>query len=102
MRALKKPIVTFLLLACAVLAGCGGSKLKGMYTSQDVFAQTFIFEGDNVTMSAFGLSAAGSYEIKDGKIRIRYSLFGQDEVWEQSFYRDGDTIYIGGTEFRKD
>lgn len=98
----KKPIMVIAILAILLLTGCGGSKLKGVYKSQDMFAQTFIFDGDNVTMSAFGISATGPYEIKNGNIYIKYNLFGQDEIWEQSFYQEGKKIYIGGTEFKKE
>ena len=52
-------------------------------------------------MSAFGIDADGTYEIKDGNIIINYSLFGQEYNWKQSFSQDGNKIYIGGEELTK-
>lgn len=87
---------------CAVLlVGCGSPKLDGTYYSQGPIAQTFTFDGDRVTMSAFGMNAYGTYEIENDKIRITYTMFGEQYVWEQPFSQSGNTINIGGTEFRK-
>lgn len=95
--------IFFLLIAVLMmlfLCSCG-SKLKGTYTSQGLIAQTFTFSGSNVTMSAFGVNASGTYKIKDNQIEIIYSLFGSDYTWSQSFSKSGNTISIGGTEFKK-
>lgn len=94
---------TALLLAFALiltLSSCGGS-LKGTYASEGLIAQTFTFDGDNVTMSAFGINVTGKYKISGDQITITYSLLGMDNTWTQSFSKSGKTITIGGTAFAK-
>ena len=95
----KALLLTVLLLF--LLSACGGSKLNGTYVSQGLISQSFTFNGDNITMSAFGINANGTYKIKENQIEITYSLFGMDNTWTQSFSQSGKTISIGGTEFRK-
>lgn len=85
---------------CVFLFYANSNKLNGTYTSME-FYQTFTFHGSNVTMSAFGVNASGTYEIKGQQITITYSMFGEEYTWEQSFSRSGNSIYIGGTEFVK-
>lgn len=92
-----------LLLVLSLLltfSACGGG-LNGTYVSQDAISQTFTFSGDQVTMSAFGIDATGTYRIEGSKIVITYSLFGFEYDWEQSFSQSGNTITIGGTVFQK-
>ena len=88
------------LLLAALLSACGG-KLSGTYRSKDVIAQSFTFDGNQVTMSAFGINANGTYEIKGDEILITYSLFGMEYTWKQPFSSSGKSIFIGGTEFVK-
>lgn len=83
------------------LAGCGSGKLNGTYASQGLIPQTFTFDGDSVTMSAFGLQVSGKYRVEDGEILINYSMFGQEYTWVQPFSQSGRTIEIGGTAFKK-
>ena len=89
------------IMMALMLSACGSSKLNGTYRSSDLIAQTFIFKGDNVTMSAFGINAGGTYKIDGDEIVITYSLFGSDYTWRQPFSNSGSSIYIGGTEFVK-
>lgn len=92
-----------LLLAFALiltLSSCGGN-LKGTYASEGLIAQTFTFDGDNVTMSAFGINVSGKYKISGDQITITYSLLGMENTWTQSFSKSGNTINIGGTDFTK-
>lgn len=88
-------------LCATMLTACGGSKLDGTYRSQGLISQSFIFDGDQVTMSAFGMNASGTYRIDGDQIIITYNLFGQEYTWEQSFSKSGNVINIGGTEFKK-
>ena len=88
-------------LIAALLAGCGGGKLKGTYKASGLVPQSFTFSGDKVTMSAFGINASGTYEIKGDEILITYSLLGIEYTWRQPFSRSGNSIFIGGTEFVK-
>jgi len=87
------------------LTACG-SGLNGTY-STDVLGgilgeNSFTFSGGNkVKMSAFGIDADGTYEIKDGNIIVNYNLFGKDYTWKQSFSQEGNKIYIGGEEMTK-
>ena len=94
-------LVLAAVLLTALLAGCG-SKLSGKYSSGGLIPQTFTFKGDNVTMSAFGITAEGTYKIQGDKIVITYSLLGLENTWEQSFRRPGKDIIIGGTLFEKE
>lgn len=93
-------ILAVLLAVVLLLASCGGG-LSGTYVSQGFVAQTFTFSGDQVTMSAFGINATGTYKISGNTITIEYDLFGQHNTWNQSFSRSGNTINIGGTNFVK-
>ncbi|MBR2594387.1 MAG: hypothetical protein IKD83_07210 [Firmicutes bacterium] len=102
-RNMKKlACTTFaVILTVSLLTACGGSKLSGTYMSQDGFGQVFTFKGNNVTMSAFGISTTGEYEIKGDTIEITYNLFGSDYTWSQPFSKSGKTITISGTPFVK-
>lgn len=99
-----KKAIRFLALICLMtmfLTACGDSGLNGTYISTGTISQSFTFSDETIVMSAFGINATGTYEIKDGNIIISYTLFGQDCVWTQSFSQSGDTINIGGTDFIK-
>lgn len=98
---LKKCTALFCVFVLAFTLSACGSGLKGRYTSTGAISQTFTFDGDKVTMSAFGINATGTYKIKGDQIEITYSLFGVDSTWKQSFSKSGNTINIGGTEFKK-
>ena len=94
-------VLLAVVLWATMLTACGGSKLNGTYHSQGLISQSFTFDGDQVTMSAFGVNASGTYRIEGDQIIITYSLFGQEYTWEQSFSQSGNVINIGGTEFEK-
>lgn len=89
------------ILCVTMLTACAGAKLDGTYRAQGLISQSFTFDGDQVTMSAFGMNASGTYRIEGDRIIITYNLFGQEFTWEQSFSQSGDVINIGGTEFKK-
>ena len=78
--------------------------LKGTYTfSEGLVEQSFTFLEDNrVKVSAFGIEIEGEYLIEDGEITITYSLFGLSYDWVKSFEKDGNSIFIDGTEFVKE
>lgn len=94
-------ILLAVILCVTMLTACGGSKLSGTYHSQGLISQSFTFDGDQVTMSAFGINASGTYRIDGDQIIITYNLLGQEYTWEQSFSQSGNVINIGGTEFEK-
>ena len=99
---MKKRVCGLLLAVLLVIAlSACGNQLSGTYYSTDGFNQTFTFSGDKITMSAFGISASGTYEVSGSTITITYDFFGSPQTWTQSFSKDGNSIYIGGTEFRK-
>lgn len=50
---IKAAWVYLCLTVVCILAACGSNDLKGSYKSQGLAAQTFTFDGDVVTMSAF-------------------------------------------------
>lgn len=90
-----------IILCITMLTACGGSKLDGTYHSQGLISQSFTFDGDQVTMSAFGINASGTYRIDGDQIIITYNLLGQEYTWKQPFSQSGNVINIGGTEFKK-
>ena len=94
-------IALIFIMMLALLSACGGGGLSGTYRSDDLVGQSFTFRGDEVTMSAFGINASGSYRIEGDSIAITYSLFGLEYTWRQSFSRSGSDLYIGGTRFVK-
>ena len=94
-------VLLAVVLCATMLTACGGSKLNGTYHSQGLISQSFTFDGDQVTMSAFGINASGTYQIDGDHIIITYNLLGQEYTWEQSFSQSGNVINIGGTEFEK-
>ena len=94
-------VLLAVVLCATMLTACGGSKLDGTYHSQGLISQSFTIDGDQVTMSAFGINASGTDRIDGGQIIITYTLFGQEYTWEQSFSQSGNVINIGGTEFKK-
>lgn len=72
---------------------------NGTWLSTDGFYQEFTFYGENgIIMSAFGISAEGTYEIRDGRIIVTYEFLGH-QVWKPSFSMEGESIWIAGTEF---
>lgn len=72
----------------------------GTYLSTDGYEQVFEFyEGNGISMNAFGFSADGTYKIEGGRIIVNYVIFGSETVWSPSFSMDGDTINIAGTDF---
>ena len=102
MSMLKRKCLALLLAVIMMLSltACG-SGLKGTYYSEGFVSQTFTFDGDNVTMSAFGINVSGKYKINGNQITITYSLLGMENTWTQSFSKSGNTINIGGTDFMK-
>ena len=82
-------VLLTVILCVTMLTACGGSKLNGTYHSQGLISQSFTFDGDQVTMSAFGINASGTYQIDGDQIIITYNLLGQEYTWEQSFFAVG-------------
>ena len=87
-----------LVMMTAALVSCG--KPNGKYVNGPLF---FDFDGKEVTFSVAGLSATGTYEIKDGKIYLTYELpvVGEKTV-NYSYEKDGNTLIIGGVEYTKE
>lgn len=105
-RDVIKRFVAVLLLVCMMvctLSACA-TTLKGTYTGKEgLIEQSFTFKEDNkVYVSAFGINVEGEYLIEDGEITITYSLLGLSYDWVKSFRKDGNSIFIDGTEFVKE
>lgn len=101
MKKIKHGIALLLAVTLILTLSACGSKLKGTYVSEGLISQTFTFDGDDVTMSAFGINVSGKYKISGNQIIITYSLLGLENTWTQSFSKSGKTINIGGTDFVK-
>lgn len=102
--AMRKPfyLCVIFIAMLVLLSGCSGNSMDGTYISQDMSSQKFIFDGNNVTMSAFGISASGTYEIEGNSIVIKYTLpLLGEQTWNPTFSKKGDNIVIAGTEFIK-
>lgn len=103
---LKTATALFMICAilCTLVACNADTTLKGTYTNKDGFIeQSFTFkDGNKVEVSAFGLNLKGDYEIKDGEITITYKAFGLSYDWVKSFKKEGNSIFIDGTEFVKE
>lgn len=98
--------ITALLLVCVMvctLTACT-TTLNGTYTNKEgLIEQSFTFKEENkVEVSAFGIEVEGEYLIEDGEITITYSLLGLSYDWVKSFEKDGNSIFIDGTEFVKE
>lgn len=95
-------VVAVIIVAVAgILIYLSGTRLNGTYSSGGLINQTFTFDGDNITMSAFGVNATGTYKIEGDYIVITYSLFGQSYTWKQTFSKSWKKVTIGGTTFTK-
>lgn len=105
MRNFFKGVLLLLLLTAflmCMLTSCA-TKLNGTYTNNEgLIKQSFTFkEGNKVEFSAFGIDVKGEYLIEDDTITITYSLLNISYDWKKSFKKDGDSIFIDGTEFIK-
>ena len=103
-KVLKRAVA--LLLACLMtvtLTACSKT-LKGTYVTKDALVeQSLTFGDDNkVSMSAFGLAVEGTYAIEKDTLIITYSVLGLSYSWENSFQKDGSSIFIDGVEFVKE
>lgn len=95
--------ILLVILTLCTLTACA-TKLSGTYTSKSgLIEQSFTFKEDNkVEVSAFGIDVEGEYLIEDGEITITYSVLGLSYDWTKSFEKDGNSIFIDGTEFVKE
>lgn len=100
---LRLIVVALICMLIFALTACS-TKLSGTYTNEKgLIKQSFTFKEDNkVEVSAFGIDVEGEYLIEDGKITITYSLLNLSYDWEKSFKKDGNSIFIDGTEFVKE
>lgn len=93
-------------LACVMMCALSActTTLKGTYTSNaGLIEQSFTFKEDHkVEVSAFDIEIEGEYSIEDGEITVTYSLLGLSYDWVRSFEKDGNSIFINGTEFVKE
>ena len=102
-RHVKSSVLIIMLVMVMIILTACSTKLSGTYSSKGIITQSFTFkEDDVVVISAFGIDAEGTYVIKDEKIIITYRLFNLSYDFEKSFKKDGNSIFIGGTEFIKE
>ena len=103
---MKKILKTsaLLLVICAMLslASCWKQTLSGTYTEGGLITSSLIFEGDNVTISAFGIKAKGTYRIEKDTIYMTYEVLGSEQTVSKSFSKSGNSIFIDGKEFVKE
>ncbi len=99
-----KKTIAMLLVVCMVLVGVTGcsKKLSGTYKVYGNDAGAITFEGDQVTISAFGINVIGNYKIEGDKLSVEAEFLGQKISYDYTFKQSGDSIYLDGVEFRKD
>jgi predicted small secreted protein len=104
---MKKTVKSFaavmLVLSIVFLFASCGNTLKGTYKSTGTLGGSLTFDKDNkVTGEIFGVTVDGTYEIKDNQITFSYTLIGGlGGTLTKSFEKDGNSIFIDGTEFVK-
>ena len=104
--------VAVLATMCLTFASCG--KLSGTYKNNGIFglaATELTFKGNKITIEMGGVTAEGTYKIKDDKITIEITDENEDEAtWsdilkifngEHDFEKGDDYIKIGGTKYTK-
>lgn len=97
--------VAVVVLVCMLLVSMAACApvLRGTYSTEGVLKQSVTFKDNNeISLSAFGIDINGTYRIENDKIIITYSILNISTDWEKSFKKDGDSIFIDGTEFIKE
>lgn len=88
-------VMAFSLVACS-------STLDGTYSCKDsLIEQSLTFDEDEVTGTIMGININGTYVIEDDQIIITYSVGPLSYNSEYKFEKDGDSIFIDGTEYKK-
>jgi len=102
-KCMKKVVAaTLVILMLGLFAGCT-TTLKGTYINKEgLVEQRLTFEDGKVEMSAFGVEIEGDYAIEEDEIVITYHLLGLSYDWARNFRKDGNSIFIDGTEFVKE
>ena len=85
-------------IGCSVF---GGGSLDGTYKTNGLISNTFTFSGNDVVMSAFGISAEGKYRIDGNHIYINYNLWGKEYNIKYFFKREGRNLNIAGDIYYK-
>ncbi len=103
-KLFKSMVVAYIACVILIILTSCATKLNGTYTTEgELIEQSLTFKEDNkVEVSAFGVEVEGEYVIEDGEITITYSLLGLHYDWVKSFKKNGNSIFIDGTEFVKE
>lgn len=97
----KKTILLLLLAAMAIsLSACG--KLSGKYYLKDSYGVQYLeFDGDQVTISTFGIPIRGTYRIKGNQIMVHTNVLGYESDTPYSFKHSGNKITFEGQTYIK-
>ena len=97
----KKTVLLLLLAAMAIsLSACG--KLSGKYYLKDSYGVQYLeFDGDQVTISTFGIPIRGTYRIKGNQITVHTNVLGYESDTPYSFKHSGNTITFEGQTYIK-
>ena len=97
-------VMLFAFAACGGEGGKKSNKLRGTYKEVGTFATGSItFSSDtNMTLTVLGAKIQGTYELKGDKLTLHYSLLGVKTDPTYIFSKEGNSIYLNGTEYRKE
>ena len=108
---IKKRIAVFLtgLLMLFVMASCGGDDkphLRGTYKEVSAISTGSITfksdtEMDFTLLDISKLSVSGTYELEGDKLYLHYSVLGIPANPSYTFSQKGNSIFLNGTEYRK-
>ena len=110
---MKKRIAVLLtgLLMLFAMAACGSKDkkphLRGTYKEVSAISTGSItFKSDTEMEFTFldisKLTVSGTHELTDGKLYMHYSILGIPSNPSYTFSQKGNSIYLDGTEYRKE
>ncbi len=97
----KKAALLFLLVVISlILTACG--KLSGKYYLKDSYGMQYLeFNGDQVTITTFGIPVSGTYKIKGNQMTVKTNVLGYESETPYSFSKSGNAITFEGQTYIK-
>lgn len=97
----KKAAILFLLVVISlILTACG--KLSGKYYLKDSYGMQYLeFNGDQVTITTFGIPVSGTYKIKGNQMTVKTNVLGYESETPYSFKKSGNSLLFEGQTYIK-